>query len=96
LSEFHTHASAAASRVARYHQLQQQWNKDPFLNRPRKQLGFQAAFAAAHERAEAELDDLKALNSCQRPRSSGAFVTPTEKRRDQLRWDMRRRMQLHG
>ena len=51
--------------VARYQQLAQEWNKDKFLRstaggRPRKNVGFRAAFAAAHESTRADLDNAKA------------------------------------
>lgn len=49
--------------VARYQQLQQQWKRDSFLQhasgKPRKNMGFQKAFAAAHEATQRDLDDFK-------------------------------------
>ena len=71
-------------RVARYQQLQQRWSKDSFLlhnttgGRPRRNLGFQAAFAAAHEATEADLEALKQQNAAAavQPRPSSAAARP--------------------
>ena len=90
-------SNAKPCRVARYQQLQAQWSRDRFLqstSKPRKNVGFQRAFAAAHEASRADLEELKAENAWESARAlASGYVPPEGKRRDSLRWQTRVAMQ---
>mmetsp|Transcript_34054 Transcript_34054/g.41183 ORF Transcript_34054/g.41183 Transcript_34054/m.41183 type:complete len:369 (-) Transcript_34054:290-1396(-) len=83
-------------RVARYAQMQQSWKNDSFLTakaKPRPAQNFHAIHAAQHA-AHAQQTAIARANGTMRKKET-KFVAPNEKRRDNLRWEVRVRL-LNG
>ena len=87
-------------RVARYNQLSKEWKRDAFLRHStgRPIVGYQAHFSVAHagEQAVQRIRTQPKTSVARAPRrlSPNRYVAPTEKRRDDIRWETRVRMQL--
>lgn len=87
-------------RVARYQQLSQVWNKDRFLksgagSQRKASSNFHTQFAALHAAEERQRQQtLKNSRARTKQQLSGAatFVVPSDKRRDELRWQVRMKM----
>ncbi|KAK9812864.1 hypothetical protein WJX72_004866 [[Myrmecia] bisecta] len=89
-------------RVARFRQLQADWQRDQFLRAggaaktsQRRGENFNAQFAYAHALEQQTRDEYIRMYSRPPPGHNTTAVTPpTSKRRDALRWETRMRMQL--
>eukprot|EP01024_Parvocaulis_polyphysoides_P059475 TRINITY_DN6430_c0_g3_i1.p1 TRINITY_DN6430_c0_g3~~TRINITY_DN6430_c0_g3_i1.p1 ORF type:complete len:399 (-),score=42.19 TRINITY_DN6430_c0_g3_i1:317-1513(-) len=95
-------AAPKVDRVARYKQFEKQWNKSGFLRgrkepNDRKRQNFYQAFQEAHQR-EAAMQLNAKLTSIKRRQSQKQvvhkYIAPHEKRRDDLRWQTRMKMNM--